>query len=224
MTDTGKIAELRTFGRRKARPLSPRQARLLSEVYPRVAIAAGETPIDAGARETWLELGFGGGEHLVWHAQRSPQVQFIGCEPFQDGVVKVLSEIEQFGLANIQLYEGDGRDILRRLPPAAIARAFILFPDPWPKRRHAKRRLITNATLDLLAKVLLPGAELRFATDIADYADTALRAIIKHNGFTWPAMGPADWRERPADWPPTRYEEKAVREGRRRYYFRFRRR
>lgn len=225
MSDQAKSTELRTFGRRKGRPPSPRQARLQAEVYPRVAIPTGVEPIVlTDDRETWLELGFGGGEHLVWHAHRTPQADLIGCEPFQDGVIKVLSAIAQDGLQNIRLYAGDGREVLRRLPESSITRVFVLYPDPWPKRRHAKRRLVTTSTLDLLARVMRPGAELRFATDIADYADTALRALVHHEAFDWSARGPADWRSRPEDWPQTRYEAKADRAGRRSYYFRFLRR
>ena len=174
-------------------------------------------------REVWLEIGFGGGEHLIAQAEANPHIGLIGCEPFQDGVAKVIAEIDAKELRNILLHPDDARDLLRWLPAASISRAFILFPDPWPKKRHIKRRLLNPHTLDLLARVMQPGAELRFATDIADYVRTALLAITIHEGFRWPATGPADWRVRPADWPETRYEQKAKREGRRCYYFSFRR-
>ncbi|MBK9080544.1 MAG: tRNA (guanosine(46)-N7)-methyltransferase TrmB [Hyphomicrobium sp.] len=176
------------------------------------------------ANQLWLEIGFGGGEHLLWQAEHNPQVTIIGCEPFEDGVVKVLTVLDQTKLSNIRLHMGDARDVLRWLPPASIDRAFILFPDPWPKRKHQKRRLVNRATLDLLARVMKSGAELRFGTDIGDYARSALLAFKAEPRFEWTAQAAADWRVRPDDWPQTRYEAKADREGRRRYYFRFVRR
>ena len=233
--------ELRSFGRRRGRKLSPRQAALLRDMLPRVALdvkpsspqnpeitVPSSGPSDhllprGEGFELWLEIGFGGGEHLIWQAKANPNVTMIGCEPFEDGVVKVLDEIEHSALSNIALHMGDARDVLRWLPDASIARAFILFPDPWPKTKHRKRRLVNPQTLDLLARVLAPGAELRFGTDIADYVRTGLHAIIGDGRFDWLADGPNDWRIRPPDWPETRYEQKAQREGRRRYYFRFKR-
>lgn len=215
--------ELRTFGRRRGRKASGRQEALKRELYPRVAVdlTAPSEPYDA--TETWLEIGFGGGEHLVWQAQHHSQVRYIGCEPFEDGVVKVLTAIEEKNLANVRLHMGDARDVLRWLAPQSISRAFILFPDPWPKRKHRKRRLVNPATLQLLARVMKSGAELRVGTDIGDYARTMLEAFRAQNHFIWQAESPQDWRIRPADWPQTRYEQKAEREGRQRYYFRFKR-
>ena len=174
-----------------------------------------------GATEMWLEIGFGGGEHLVWQAARNPHVTLIGCEPFEDGIVKVLSAIEQDKLENIRLYMGDARDVLRWLRPASVSRAFILFPDPWPKRKHRKRRLVNPATLKLLARIMKSGAELRLGTDIGDYARTMLQAFRTQSDFAWQAQSPSDWRVRPPDWPQTRYEQKAARDGRVRYYFRY---
>ena len=185
----------------------------------------------------WLEIGFGGGEHLVWQARANPGVGLIGCEPFQDGVVKVLSAIEDRcsaipsptpgeggrALANIRVLADDARPLLRWLPSASIGRAFVLFPDPWPKARHRKRRIVSEATLGELARVLRPGAELRLATDDGDYAGAMLLAIGRQAYFQWTANGPDDWRRRPADWPATRYEEKALREGRRCYFLSFHR-
>ena len=224
--------DLRSYGRRRGRKLSDRQATLLRDVLPRVAVDLsaplgsapggrldeGESP---GARQTFLEIGFGGGEHLVWQATRNPNVTLIGCEPFEDGVVKVLARIEDRALGNIRIHMGDAREVLRALPDASIARAFILFPDPWPKRKHQKRRLVNAQTLAHLARVLKPGAELRFGTDIGDYARSLLEAFPSEPRFRWLAEGPADWRVRPDDWPETRYEAKAAAAGRRRYYFRF---
>jgi tRNA (guanine-N7-)-methyltransferase len=163
----------------------------------------------------WLEIGFGGGEHLLTQARANPQVGLIGCEPFQDGVIKVLSAIESEGLANIRLVADDARPVLRWLPDANIARAFILFPDPWPKKRHHKRRLIAEPTLGQIARVLRKGAELRLATDVAAYAGVMLLEMQRKGAFRWRAAGPRDWRQRPADWPATRYEAKAQAAGRR---------
>ena len=214
--------DLRSFGRRRGRKPSERQARLLRDVLPRVAVDLAE-PVPATAQDVWLEIGFGGGEHLVWQARHAPDVTIIGCEPFEDGVVKVLTAIEDDALANVRIHMDDARDLLRALPEASIARAFILFPDPWPKRKHIKRRLVNAAALALLARVLRPGGELRIATDIGDYARTMLEAFRDETRFVWQADAPSDWRVRPADWPETRYEAKAAREGRGSYYFRFRR-
>lgn len=223
-------ADLRTFGRRRGRKLSERQSRLMGELLPKLAIDLAATPPeDLSAlfptlvREVWLEIGFGGGEHLIWQATHNPDIGLIGCEPFEDGVVKVLAAVEDHGLRNIRLHADDARLMLRWLPAGSIARAFILFPDPWPKRRHVKRRLVNPGTLDLLARALRPGGELRIATDIGDYVRTMLVAFAAEPRFSWAAISPADWRERGPGWPGTRYEAKAVREGRRCYYFRFRR-
>jgi tRNA (guanine-N7-)-methyltransferase len=210
--------ELRSFGRRRGRVLSGRQKRLWDDVLPRVAVdlrVPAQLPLlGQGLADTWLEIGFGGGEHLIWQAGQNPHVGLIGCEPFEDGVVKVLTAIEDSGLSNIRLHADDARDVLRWLPEASITRAFVLFPDPWPKRKHLKRRLVNTHLLELLARVIRPGGELRLGTDIADYARTILMAVQHVPAFRWTARGPNDWRVRPVDWPQTRYEDKAVREGR----------
>ncbi len=226
-------ADLRSYGRQRGRKLSARQQQLLEKVLPRVTLEmrtplAGEQPLAqsfaAAHRQLWLEIGFGGGEHLTWQAANHPDVGLIGCEPYIDGIVKVLSQIEQRQLANIRLYVGDAREVLRALPPACVDRVFVLFPDPWPKRRQAKRRLINAETLRLLARLMTPGAELRIATDVGDYARSILLAITASGGFEWPALRPRDWRQRSGDWPDTRYERKAIAAGRTCYYFRFHRR
>lgn len=211
--------ELRSYGRRRARKPSARQADLLHKVYPRVALSLSRPHCPSG--ETWLEIGFGGGEHLLWQAVQNPKVAFLGCEPFEDGMIKVLTAIDEQKLTNIQVHMGDAREVLRWLVPASIDRVFILFPDPWPKRRHAKRRLMSPQTLDLLAKAMKPGAELRFASDIGVYIHTSLRSAIDHPAFGWQAESCQDWRNRPQDWPQTRYEAKALREGRKPYFFTF---
>lgn len=189
----------------------------LAKPPPESAAALFATPVS----RVWLEIGFGGGEHLVWQAQHHPDVGIIGCEPFEEGVVKVLTLIEAHAIANIQVHPDDVRPLLRWLPEGSLDRAFVLFPDPWPKARHRKRRLVSTPLLDQLARVMKPGAELRLATDIGDYARTMLVALTRHASFRWTATGPSDWRTRPVDWPPTRYETKALREGRRCTYLRF---
>ena len=221
-------ADIRSFGRRRGRKLSARQASLLSDLLPRVTVdLAQPAPSDVmqlfppGTSAVWLEIGFGGAEHLVWQARANPGVGIIGCEPFEEGVVKALTVIDADGIGNLRLWGDDVRPLLRWLPDASLGRVFMLFPDPWPKARHQKRRLFSPQLLGALQRVMAPGAELRLATDIGDYARTALLAVAGMPAFRWTAEGPQDWRVRPEDWPGTRYEAKAVREGRPRYYFRF---
>lgn len=221
---------LRSFGRRRARKLTPRQNDLLSAGLAALALDLDvPAPENLGKifkgpiRQIWLEIGFGGGEHLLWQAEHNPDVGFIACEPFIDGVVKVIDRAEQRGLHNIRIHADDARDALAWLPDASVHRAFILFPDPWPKKRHIKRRLVQPSLLADLARVMPPGAELRLATDIPDYARGMLLAVRHSRAFSWQARTPADWRQRPQDWPATRYEQKAGREGRSCYFLTFRR-
>lgn len=220
--------ELRSFGRRRGRKLSARQQHLLDAVLPRVSVPVADPPLTPltrlfprGSSQVWLEIGFGGGEHLIWQARANPEVGLIGCEVFEDGVVKALSAIEVGDMSNVRVCTEDARALLRWLPDGSIERVFILFPDPWPKKRHVKRRLINRALADELARVMPNGAELRIATDIGDYLRTILVAFRGHPAFAWQARGPADWRQRGPDWPATRYEAKAEREGRPRYFLRF---
>ncbi len=222
--------ELRSFGRRRARPLTARQQGLVDRTLPRHKLHLNGRAPDAAmlahhlmpaANDVWLEIGFGGAEHLIWQATHRPDVVFIACDPFIDGVVKALGKIEERGTENIRLHDGDARDMLRWLPDASIGRAFILFPDPWPKARHRKRRLVSSATLELLARVLRPGADLRIATDIGDYVRTTMLAFSQQSAFAWIAATPADWRTQDADWPVTRYQQRAMREARRCYFLRF---
>jgi tRNA (guanine-N7-)-methyltransferase len=222
--------DLRSYGRRRGRKPSPRQAMLWQHALPRFALDLSQPPplrlgdlFTPPTEDVWLEIGFGGGEHLVWQASRNPRVGFIGCEPFQDGVVKVLGAITEGGLHNARLHPDDARPLLRWLPAASLGRVFILFPDPWPKQRQQKRRLVSPATLVDLARAMRMGAELRLATDDADYACSMLLALANQGNFRRMATGTGDWRERPADWPPTRYEQKALAEGRLCTYFCFQR-
>jgi tRNA (guanine-N7-)-methyltransferase len=221
----------RSFGRRKGHKLSPRQSRLVDELLPRLQPDLSQpapepltTLFAAPVSEVWLEIGFGAGEHLLWQARANHQAGLLGCEPYINGVAKVLTAVEAQDLHNVAVHPDDARDLLAWLPDTAIARAFILFPDPWPKRRHRKRRFLREENIAALARVMHPGAELRFATDIGDYARTALLAFRREGSFVWTAQRPADWRERPEDWPETRYEAKALADGRACAYFRFRRR
>jgi tRNA (guanine-N7-)-methyltransferase len=221
-------AQLRSYGRRKGRPLSARKERLLAERLPRLrldleASAPSRLPdlFSIPVGEIWLEIGFGSGEHLLWQAEQHKGVGLIGCEPFINGVASLLGAIEQRALANIRLHDGDAREVLGWLPEGSISRIFMLFPDPWPKKRQLKRRLLAPETVSDLARVLVPGGEFRFASDDADYAALALILAGRSGAFEFLATRPADWRERPADWPDTRYERKAVGQGRRPIYLRF---
>ena len=204
---------LRSFGRLKSRPIKPRQAALMESLLPRIASPA--EPFDPrtlvpGACEAWLEIGFGGGEHLAGQAQAHPGVAFLGAEPFHNGVASALRHIHEAGLSNVRLHHGDARDLLALLPDASLARVFVLFPDPWPKARHRKRRLVEPNTVASLARVLAPGGSLRFASDVADYVDWALERILADGAFRWTARQADDWRKPPRDHLTTRYQEKRL--------------
>lgn len=207
---------LRSFGRTGGRPLSPRRQGLMETLLPRLSVpetgAAGLKPMQlfARAQEVWLEIGFGGGEHLLGQAEAHPEVGLIGCEPFDDGMAKALAGIEARQLENVRLHHGDGRAVLDRLADRSLARIYLLFPDPWPKRRHWKRRIVQPAFTAELARVLKPGGEVRFATDVASYADEALLAFRQTPGLTWTAARAADWRDAPADHVTTRYQSKRL--------------
>lgn len=218
------------YGRRSGPKLRAGQARRLAEAQGSLDLTAEPARLAAPGRlfeperrRVWLEIGFGGGEHLVWQAFRNPDVGLLGCEAFLNGIAKALAEIERQGLGNVRLHHGDARDVLELLGPGSIERVFLLFPDPWPKRRHWKRRLVDAGTLACLHRVLRPGGELRIASDSADYVAWMLAAIHRHGGFEWTARRPADWRLRPPDWPSTRYEAKALAAGRQPVYLVFRR-
>jgi tRNA (guanine-N7-)-methyltransferase len=163
-----------------------------------------------GAEETWLEIGFGGGEHMAAQAALRPQALILGAEPFQNGVASALRHLDERGLANVRIEDGDVRSLMARLPDASIARIFILFPDPWPKARHHKRRLIQPETLDAFARLLRPGGRLRFASDWAEYVDWTVERFAAHPAFRWTAERAGDWRIPPADHVTTRYEEKRL--------------
>ena len=174
--------------------------------------------------EIWLEVGFGGGEHLAAQAAANPHVGFIGCEVFENGVAKLLAEIERQKLRNVRVFDDDARRLIDSLPDGVLGRVFVLFPDPWPKVRHHKRRFVQSAMLTLLARKMKDGAELRLATDDVGYLRWMLERAPIHPDFDWFARRAADWRVRPEDWPPTRYELKAVAAGRAPAFLRLRRR
>jgi tRNA (guanine-N7-)-methyltransferase len=212
------------YGRRAGRPLSAYQQSLTETLLPKIALPKGPLDLHAlfpGARAFALEVGFGGGEHLIAQADVHRDWGFIGCEPFLNGVAKLLAQIDRGATANVRVHPDDARDVLPRLPEASLAAVYVLFPDPWPKARHHKRRFVQTATLDALARLLKPGGELRLATDHMDYAAWALGHVMNHPRFRWTADRPSDWRSRPDDWPATRYEQKALKDGRACVYLRF---
>ncbi len=175
-----------------------------------------------GVRPVWLEVGFGSGEHLVHQAQQNPDVGFIGAEPYVNGVATLLGKIRKAGVTNIRVHAGDARDLMDVLPDGSISKAFLLYPDPWPKARHHRRRFVTTEHLDPLHSKLVPGAEFRVATDIPDYVRQTLEEVPKV-GFEWQAERAEDWRKPWGDWLSTRYEQKALREGRTPHYLTFKR-
>lgn len=222
------------YGRIKGKALRPSQQVALDEDLGKLSPGAvgwdvnpDREPLDLdtlfGDREVWLEIGFGGGEHMVHQAAQNPGVGFIGAEPYINGVAMLLGKIRDAGCDNIRIHPGDARDLFDVLPAGSISRAFLLYPDPWPKKRHHRRRFVTPEHLEPLAKILKPGAIFRVATDIPDYVRQTLEEVPRF-GFDWLAERPADWREPWDDWMSTRYEQKALREGRVPHYLTFRRR
>jgi tRNA (guanine-N7-)-methyltransferase len=219
------------YGRRKGKKLRTAQAAHLAADLPRLAIALDE--VGAGpladlfpqpVRAVRLEIGFGGGEHLVSEAARHPDIGYIGAEAFLNGIAKATARVAELGLSNVRLYGDDVIPLLDRLPPGALERIDLLYPDPWPKRRHWKRRFVQADNIDRFARLLVPGGHFRFATDIEHYAAWTLRQLLADPRFDWTAERADDWRLAWDGWPGTRYEAKALREGRRPGYYEFRRR
>ena len=218
------------YGRRKGHPLRPRQAELFGSLLPRLALDLGVPPPDnlaslfpAVVDDGRLEIGFGGAEHLIAQAQANGRTGFIGCEPFVNGMAKALVAIDELNLTNIRLHHGDAAELLAWLPAASIARVDLLYPDPWPKRRHWKRRFVSDANVAALARILRPGGEFRFATDWAHYAEWTLLRLLRSDDFSWTGERADDWRRPWPDFSGTRYEAKAAREGRVPTYLTFRR-
>jgi tRNA (guanine-N7-)-methyltransferase len=219
------------YGRRKGHRLRARQASLLDSLLPRLALdltrpapAKLATLFPFQAEGVRLEIGFGGAERFIAQAQAHPGVGFVGCEPFVNGMAKALSAIAQLDLKNIRLHHGDATMLLGWLPASSLERIELLYPDPWPKRRHWKRRFVQDATATALARVLAPGGELRFASDWADYTAWTLQRLMRCPDLAWTAERADDWRTPWPDFAGTRYEAKAVREGRASCYLTFRRR
>ena len=219
------------YGRLKGKHLRRSQEAYLDEDLAKLSPGAvgwdvnpDRDPIDLkslfGDRPIWLEIGFGGGEHMVHQAVANPDVGIIGCEPYINGVAMLLGKIRKAGTPNIAVHPGDVRDMFDVLPEDSISCVFLLYPDPWPKKRHHRRRFVTPDHLLPLARVLKPGGEFRIATDIPDYVRQTLEMVPKH-GFTWRCESPRDWRDPWPDWISTRYEHKALREGRVPHYLTF---
>jgi tRNA (guanine-N7-)-methyltransferase len=217
------------FGRRKGHKLRSHQADLIENLLPRLAIdIAGASPpdlaglFDAPPDDIRLEIGFGGGEHLIAEAQAFPELGFIGCEPYVNGMAKILAQIEAHNIGNIRLFAGDAAELLAWLPPRSLTRIDLIHPDPWPKRRHWKRRFVQDATIAAMARALKPHGEFRFVSDIEDYCAWTLAHLARSPDLIWTAERASDWRQPWADYTMTRYGRKAEREGRRAAYLRFR--
>jgi tRNA (guanine-N7-)-methyltransferase len=226
-----------SFGRTKGRVLTPAQQERVAAMLPQLQIhlpegaeqakCLGLNPadfFDAAYSSYRLEIGFGGGEHLAGQAAKHPDTGFIGCEPYLNGIVGLIQHIERDKLQNIRLFGYDGRLVMHHLIPSCLSRVDILFPDPWPKLRHKKRRIVNHQTLTMIARVLKPGGLLRLATDHEDYARWMLEYCLAHPDFEWQARHKSDWQQEPLDWVPTRYQQRAVAEGRNAVFFNFLRR
>jgi len=224
------------YGRRRSHKLRPGRQHLVETLLPDLLIADGgsDAPVEfspgfgpnnvSSPRELRLEIGFGAGEHLSGEASANPDVDFIGCEPFINGIATLLADIERLDLKNIRLFDDDVRLLLGRLPANSISRIYILFPDPWPKLRHHRRRIFQTETLSALARLARDDATMLFASDHKGYVAWALAEGLQHADWQWTAESPEDWRQPPEDWFPTRYEAKARRKGDIPSYLTFRRR
>ena len=217
------------FGRRKGHKLRIHQAELIEHLLPRLALDIGQPSppdlavlFDPSADEIRLEIGFGGGEHLIAEAAAFPNTGFIGCEPYVNGMAKILAQIEAHGIGNVRLFAGDATELLAWAPPGSLARIDLIHPDPWPKRRHWKRRFVQDATIAAMARALRPNGEFRFVSDIDDYCAWTLEHFSRSRDFVWTAERASDWRLPWTDYTMTRYGRKAEREGRHAAYLLFR--
>ncbi len=217
------------FGRVAGKRLHKGQQALLEKLLPKLLVdLPADALVDLGGlfpgdpKQKIVEIGYGGGEHLASLAKKNPQNGFVGCEVFTGGIGKMVQKINQEKLANIRLYTKDAFYLLQALPGAGIDGVYLLYPDPWPKKRHHKRRFVSTVTLDELARVIKPGGFFRFASDIEDYANWTLAHIVRRADFSWVSGPPGSWHDPFAGWPGTRYEHKARREGRNKsFYFTF---
>lgn len=238
MNEDERAPERRLFGRRRSHSLRSGQARLLETLGRDLSVIDREAPPALGSVDplalfedvdaVQLEIGFGGGEHLAQCAATHSSVGFIGCEHYVDGVAKLVATVEREGLRNVRLHAHDARDLVDALTPASLSRVYLLYPDPWPKKRHHKRRLFSDDMLDGLGRAMRSGAELRVASDIEDYIRHCLSVVAARRrrgatDFVWTARRKAEWLAPWTGWPGTRYEAKALREGRRPQYLIFRR-
>lgn len=229
----------RLYGRRRGPALSARRKALIEGLLPQVELSldssvatdrdSGSAAINADAlfkgnmKDLWVEIGFGMGEHLAAQAVAHPTIGFIGCEPYVNGIAGLLSCIEERGLENIRIYCDNALNLMEALPAASVGRIFLLHPDPWPKKRHEGRRFVSPGNMDIVARVLRDNGEFRLQTDAPGYVRWAMRNLANCRDFQWLAEGPGDWRQRPGDWPQTRYEAKARLSGRRSHYLCFQR-
>jgi tRNA (guanine-N7-)-methyltransferase len=218
------------FGRRKGHKLRIHQADLIAHLLPQLALDIGSPApadlsdlFDDGIEGIRLEIGFGGGEHLIAEAQAFPDIGFIGCEPYVNGMAKILTQIESVNVKNIRLYAGDAAELVAWAPRQSMARIDLIHPDPWPKRRHWKRRFVQDATVAAMARIIKPQGEFRFVSDIDDYCAWTLAHLLRSPDFFWTAERAADWHQPWAGYTMTRYGRKAEREGRKAAYLRFRR-
>ncbi len=216
------------YGRRKGKKLRQLQAGLVTHTLPDISVDCSkafspEHLFERSYSNYRMEIGFGGAEHLVHEAASHPDVGYIGCEPFLNGVAKLLVQLNEKQISNVRVHHGDARDVLLRLPDACLSRVDVLYPDPWPKWRQRKRRFLSEKNIDEIARVLKPGSVFRFATDIDDYAGWVLARVLKSDRWIWQEaqQGERAWQEAWENWPSTRYEAKAFREGRTPVYLSF---
>ena len=217
----------RLYGRSSGHKLRKAQQALVDTLLPAISVPT-DGPVDSRTlfgddRPLHFEIGFGSGEHLAYRADLLPDHGFIGCEPFLNGVATALTHVRDQGLANVRLWNNDALDVLRRIPDGALTMVYLLHPDPWPKPRHAKRRMVNDGPLDLVAAKLKPGGEFRLGTDDPTYCRWSMMIMNRRRDFEWLAETPSDFLVRPGGWPETRYEAKARRQGREVWYFRYRR-
>lgn len=215
----------RLYGRRQGHKLRTGQAALVEELLPQLEVpetgAIDATLLFGNDRPLEFEIGFGSGEHLAGQAEARPDHGFIGCEPFINGVVGALTHVRDRDLDNVRIHMGDALEVLERFPDASLSRVYLLHPDPWPKARHAKRRMMNHGPVDLIARKLKPGCEFRLGTDDPTYCRWSMMVMDQRRDFEWQAQSAEDFLTRPDDWPETRYERKARRKGHEVWYFRY---